>query len=498
VVEEYVCRNGAGKYLAGLLTDTSFSPGEGPVPGPDKQKVFMFEFRCWRVLTCLWLIMCAGSLQAGPGSVPSEFGLSPIEVSTARSYAPFAQGAQASYFNPAGLSIDPENSMALGSVYASPGLKIQSRGGKEPAFRTSPSSNTGENNMVMLGLELDLSNLTTFDVPVGFGLQMGIDGGGRDLLQIQDTVSDAGQPAFFGKKPLVIASGIGIGVYRGIYLGLGGVISLTARAPIKLRTTLGGETSEQEIMVTGDTRGSPIFGLRLEPSEWFNEDNFFSDFSLALSWRNHSYFALEMDASADVEIQSTTLTSVPLAVKSLDGYVPAQYELGIMYRLPWKIELAGSFEFQNWKRLNSLISERSDVSNQSDIEFRNIVVPSAGVTYSGLAKHTGLEFFEGLKLRGGYSYKRSPLKSEITPGVNLLDADRFILATGLSWTFSVPGMTNPVSVDLAYQKHQLKSRNTSIAPPYDGPPIFAVPDVVERVSLSGQVNAFAVSATLRF
>ena len=35
-------------------------------------------------------------------------------------------------------------------------------------------------------------------------------------------------------------------------------------------------------------------------------------------------------------------------------------------------------------------------------------------------------------------------------------------------------------------------------PPYDGPPIFAVPDVVERVSLSGQVNAFAVSATLRF
>ena len=500
---------------------------------------------------------------AGSGNIPSTFGILPAEMGSAQTEALFGSGISAAYYNPAGLASDGENHLTLSYVHARPALQIESDaflayalnsnpGDAQPRYRAGIDTKTDQNNTALVGFKFSLSDAFEGDRQISFGLAMGIEERGKSLLTVTDQTNETGQYMRYGKKPLFLSAGLGFEIFDGFTLGAGALVTVGAKAPVELRTTLNGITSREKIVVQGDTKTSPLASVMFRPGDFFcpappprklreqerevekdkgdkdgdkkddkksaskNEKNApdeagageevtrgprcFSDrFAFTMFYRGESYFSLDLNAKAQVFLQGSQLTSVPLVVGAVDAYVPTQYGFGIKYTTPSQFSISLAVEYQKWSGLTALYQELSDVSDGGNLQFSDTVVPRLSFEYAGWGDAV---------FRLGYSYEKSPLQGVWYPGVNLLDSDRHIVGAGIGYTFKKPFlMTKPLTIEVGFQRHILKSRSFYISKGEQSgltpdPRLISLPDLpvkpYESITAGGFVNAASVSVTMRF
>ncbi len=469
----------------------------------------------------LLLFLAAGGLAAGTGNLATTFGLLPEELGSAQSQALFGQGSSAAFYNPAALGQNRESQLAAAYLRADPGLKVLSKGGPSAPVRFGSTVDTPDNELALVGLKLGLENAFGIERSVSLGLVVGLDDRARNVLVIEDRVSTNGQFLQYGRKPLLLAGGLGVEVYDGIHIGAGSVITVGATAGLKLNTTLGGRTASEDLDVRGETRTANYGGVLLEPGSLFcrapkwtpapedpprlrNRDDLRANcwldrFSLAFAYHDESYFDIELDARAAVQLQQNQLANVPLALASVDGYTPVRTSWALKFRAPGRLIFYYSYEQHRWGDLTPLLRSRATARDQGLPEFTDVQLRRYGVEYRGLGDHLRIRALRSLALRAGYAFEKSPLVSQVTPGANLFDADRRILAAGLEYTL-YGFLATPITISFGLQRHLLTGRTFAVTNTGDGSgtPGLSPPEFRELVETSGSVTTWNAAVTMRF
>lgn len=412
------------------------------------------------------------NLHASLMNIPDTFGLHPDEVGSARAFSLFSEGYSASYFNPAGLSQNKENQITLNYSYAKPQLKLNN----EVAF-------SEPNEIGILGLKINLSNLISGSHTLSLGIILGVDKNFSGLLSIKDGITDSPQFIRYGRGQMLLITSLGVEPYRGVLIGGGAYIFVKSSASVFLETTLSGATKNESLELKGETGISPVIGLIFDPSRTFNSKKL--DFiRIGMAYREKSEYTVRVKTNAVATIGGSPLTTLPLDLIFLDAFVPRQLSFGIELQ-PFVDIKALAFGFQAnylfWNDLDRIMRKKDAVRDELNIDFKNIFSPAIGFAYKNK---------NGFSFRAGYSYESSPLNSKSSGRANLVDSKRHIIGIGLGYTLSkFPGFRNPLSINAGYQLHLLGA-DTFTLEKEDGSTLDA--------ETGGFLNALSVSLTMRF
>ncbi len=405
-------------------------------------------------------------------NIPDSFGLHPDEIGSARAFSFFSDGFSSAYFNPAGLSQTGESHISLNYIYAKPQLKLNN----EIAF-------SEPNEIGILGLKVNIDNILTARKKLSLGIILGVDKNFSGLITIKDGISDSGQFIRYGRGQMLLITSLGIEPYRGVYIGGGAYIFVKSKASLLLNTTLSGNTTDESIELKSKTGISPILGLIFSPGRTFNSQKL-NVVNLGLAYRGRSEYTVGIRTNAIATIGESPLATLPINLVFLDAFVPQQLSFGVKLAPFLDLrELAFGFgmTYMFWNELDEILRKRDSVRDELNLNFKNIFVPSIGCEYRSI---------EGFSLLTGYTYEPSPLGSNQSGRVNLIDAPRHIIGFGAGYTFSkIPGLKNPFSVNAGYQLHLLASEKFTLESE-DGTTIDA--------ETGGFLNGVSISLTMRF
>jgi len=423
-----------------------------------------------KIIIILVVLFLHGISSANMLNIPDTYGMHSSDSGTAKAFSLFADGFSAAYYNPAGLAQNSENHLSLDYIYAKPQLKINDT----VAF-------SGPNEVGILGLKINLSNITTLNKKLSLGIILGVDKNFQGLLTIVDKGSESGQFLRYGRGQMLLIPSVGLEAYKGVFVGAGAYVSVKAAAEVEFDTTLAGDTSGESLEMKGKTFMAPIVGVLLNPGTLL-DNKALDKISIALAYRGTSNYVVRVKAQATATLGDSPLATIPLDLLFLDAFVPQQLELGVKGDPIKELDLTVSagFAYYMWDQLDKFL-KNDVVKNSLNLDFANVFSPKIGVEY-GMA--------DSLKLRAGYSLEPSPLKTERSPGVNLIDSTRHVVGVGAGYTFNkIPLLKYPLSADAAYQMHLLSKRGFTLEQS-DGSTL--------DVDAGGFVNSLNMTLTVRF
>lgn len=422
------------------------------------------------VLTWGMLASVAQHGSAAMGNAPSTYGLLPSDIASAQALSIFNSQVSAVYYNPANLVRDRRGELTGGIFHADHDLK--SNGSR---IHNTPSQ------QLQLGLKTDLSNLSSLDHPLYFGLMVGVEKFAKEMMAFQSSTSNSPQYFSYGRQPLFLTAGAGTNVWRGIDVGFSLRVTLHADATLNTDTTLGGTTSNESLGVSAKPVFRPIVGVNVRWGETFC--------SRASCWMDNLETAIAYRAYSNARTKVRSNVAVPgvivppgldLAIQTYDSFQPAITTVGVKYDFG-QFRLGFTGEYQAWSRLETELRDDT-IKDQANASFRDIFIPRVGMEFD-LSDH--------FTLTTGLSHERSPLESERTVGVNYMDADKLVFGIGLSANIpKVPLLAWPVRMDLGYQHHRLDKRTFEVV---DGNGIY-----LGDAKTEGSVNVFSGSVTLKF
>ncbi|MEY1661552.1 OmpP1/FadL family transporter [Isoalcanivorax beigongshangi] len=407
---------------------------------------------------------------ASMGNAPSTYGLLPSDVASAQALSVFNSQVSAVYYNPANLVRDRRGELTGGLFHADHDLKTNGS-----RIMNTPSQ------QVQLGLKTDLSNLSTLDHPLYFGLMVGVEKYGKEMMAFGSNTSNAPQYFSYGRQPLFLTAGAGTNIWRGIDVGFSLRVTLHANATLNTDTTLAGNTSNEELDVSAKPVFRPIVGLNLRWGETFCQkaDCWMNNLETALSYRAYSNTRTKVRSNVAVPgvIQPPGLN---LAIQTLDSFQPEITTLGVKYDFG-QFRLGVTGEYQAWGRLQRELRDDT-IKDQAHANFRDIFIPRIGVEF---------DVGEHFTFTAGVAHERSPLESKRTVGVNYIDADKTVLGLGVTTKLpKVPLLAWPVRMDLGYQYQRLDKRDFEVVSS-NGTPL-------GNARTEGDVHVFAGSVTLNF
>lgn len=405
-------------------------------------------------------------------NIPGSLGLNPDETGSAKAFSLFSDSFSSAYFNPAGLSQTDESHISLNYIYAKPQLKLDDK----VAF-------SEPNEVGILGLKINIDNLIKVSKNLSLGIILGVDRNFSGLLTIEDGVSDTGQFVRYGRGQMLLITSLGVEPYRGVHVGGGAYISVKSDASVIMNTTLSGTTTDESFELKGKTGISPIMGIIFSPGKAFDSQKL-NTISLGIAYMGSSEYTVRVKTNAVAMIGGSPLATLPIDLIFLDAFVPAQLSIGLKLVpfLDFK-ELAFGFEasYLFWNELDGILRKKDAVRDELNLDFKNIFVPSIGCEW--ISK-------KGFSVRTGYSYEPSPLASSQSGRANLVDASRHIIGLGAGYTFSkIPGLRNPLSVNVGYQLHLLSKKKFTLESG-DGS--------TTDTEAGGFLNGFGISLTMRF
>ena len=430
---------------------------------------------------------------ASMGNIGTTYGVLPSDVASAQALSMFNTQVSAVYYNPAYLTKDPRGELTTGLLHAEHELRATSLGGANPPNRSggdvlqdSPSQHT------LIGMKTDLSSLTKFNHPIFFGVMIGVEKYGEEMLAFESQTSREGQYFEYGRQPLFLNLGGATTLWRGIDIGASARITLHSEAELVATTNLAGETRYEELNVSAKPSIRPILSATVDMAETFCPDNegcWLDGFETAFAFRGYSNTNTTVDAQTVIP-GTIAPPGLNLKVTTLDSYQPNIYSAGLLYGGE-RFRVGASVEMQQWSDLeeefdSDTIKDQAVNSEVGTLEFQDIVVPRLGAEF---------ELNDTFMLTGGVAYSESPLESNASLDVNYLDADKWIVGLGLTAKYKNPHfLAYPVRLDFGYQYQKLEAREFDLyatnSPTY--------PEPYETVEADGDVHVFSGSVTLKF
>lgn len=439
--------------------------------------------------------LLGGGAFAGMGNLGTTYGVLPSDLATSQALSQFNSQVSALYYNPAYLVKDSRGELTTGLLHAQPQLKLISQGGADPDDRSG--SNVLENTpsqQMLLGMKTDLTHLTTYEKPMYFGMVMGVEKYGQEMMAFKSETGTRGQYMEYGRQPLFMILGGGLNVWRGIDVGLSTRVTLQSTASLKASTTFGGVTSNEEMDVSAKPVMRPIVGLTVDWGKTLcpDRDCWLSGLETALTVKGYSNTKTTVDSNINIP-QGSGEQSLPLEVVTMDSYQPNIYTLGVSYSKPDEYRVGFAIEMQEWSKLGDELKKDTlkdqavnAPAGQGRLKFRDIVIPRVGIEYW---------LNETYALSGGVAYSKTPLKTNASLDVNYLDADKLITGVGLQMNFAnAPLLAFPLQVDIGYQHQQLKTTKFDLYS--TNKPVY--PQPYETVKAKGNVNVFSASLTMKF
>lgn len=374
-------------------------------------------------LTFIWLAVFSGIALAGLNHLPSTYGIFPADIGLAGCRTSGDAEPSAAYYNPAALAYLPANQLTIGWLYGDPTFSGGLRG-KEREFSVT-------NRVVMLGIGLDLGKLFPEEYPLGLGINVLIDDNAKSIMSFDDRRLPEGQFIRYGLRTIHLSAGLGVKVYRWINLGGGMMLGLSAKAHLKSNADIAGGTSEEQVYMTAEPQLAPIgsFQIKTKPV------------NVGAVYRGKLKGKVgPITADATVDVGDSRLTSLPLTLKFEDGYVPQQVALGVEALPDGVISVAVQGEWKDWSDFEDEVENGDYARHDSDIATHDTWLPRIAISGRPIT---------GLEIRGGWAYEQSPF-SKIGSGTNVvLDNDRHHTTLGVGYSFDVPFLAKPLSVDAA-------------------------------------------------
>ncbi|MCC2638512.1 MAG: outer membrane protein transport protein (OMPP1/FadL/TodX) [Moraxellaceae bacterium] len=422
---------------------------------------------------------------AGMGNIAASYGLMPGDVASAQALSLFNPEVAAVYYNPAALAADPRGELTLGLTYVDHQVEAQSQGGAMPVNRQGDLLDIDPSRQTLIGLKTNLSSLTKVEHPLYFGLMLGVEKYGREMLAFNSGTSTGGQYFRYDRQPLFLTAGGATNLWRGIDGGLSFRVTLQSSASLSGQSDLAGNTRYEQLDVSAEPKLTPIVGSNINWGRTLCPDQ--ADCALnrwdsALSWRAASN--TETRVNANVVIPGTIPSpGLNLAIATIDSYQPETVSAGLQYKGD-RLRVGITGEWQRWSRLEGEFQDDT-VRDQANLRFKDILIPRLGAE---------LRVNDTYRLMAGVAWEESALESDRSLDVNYLDNDRYVIGLGASAEFRDPWiLAFPVRLDFGYQLHLLQTRTFRLTSSQvnSGNPY-------EALETGGEVHVFMGSMTLKF
>lgn len=420
---------------------------------------------------------------AAMGNIASSYGLLPGDVASAQGLSLFNPEVAAAYYNPASLTIDPRGELTMGLSYVDHQIEAESLGGSAPMTRSGDLLAIDESRQTLLGMKTNLSSLTKVGHPLFFGLMLGVEKYGREMLAFQSGTSSSGQNFRYGRQPLFLAAGGGTRLLPGVDGGLSFRITLQSNAVLTGQSDLAGNTQYEQLDVSAKPKMTPVVGLNIDWAQAFcGEDCAPGRLSSALAWRAESN--TKTTVNANVVIPGTIPPpGLNLAISTIDSYQPETLTGGLQYKGE-RVRVALAAEWQRWSALDGEFADDT-VRDQANLRFKDIVIPRLGAEF---------RLNDTWRLTTGVAWEPSALESDRSLDVNYLDNDRWLLGLGASAEFQDPWIfAHPVRLDVGYQLQLLQDREFLLTSSQSGS---TAP--YETLRTGGQVHVLMGSLTMKF
>jgi len=420
------------------------------------------------------------SASASMGNLGTTYGVMPVDVATAQSLSMFNSQVSATYYNPAYLTTDERGELTTGILHSEQELRVANPNANGDILSDSPSQH------VLIGTKTNLTSLTRANHPIYLGFIAGVEKYGKEMLAFSSQTSENGQFLQYGKEPLFLNLGAATSIWRGISVGASVRITLEATAKLDAVSTLGGETSREQISVTAEPSLKTILGSNIDMGSTFcpGGDCFLDGWETAFTYRTKSAATTTVDSNI-VVTQTIPDPGLALAVSTIDSFQPETFAVGAQYKGDgWRV--GGSLEQQNWSELenelsNDTIKDQQSVAAGSRIRFDDIIIPRVGAEY---------DLNRNFAVRAGVAFEESPLQTTRNPELNYLDTDKLVVGVGLSATYDrTRVLAYPIRMDIGYQYQQLQERDFTLVD-YDGNET--------SVTADGDVHVISGSVTLKF
>ncbi len=420
------------------------------------------------------------SASASMGNIGTTYGVMPVDVATAQSLSMFNSQVSATYYNPAYLTTDDRGELTTGILHSEQELRVANPNSNGDILSNAPSQH------VLIGMKTNLSSLTRVNHPIYLGFIAGVEKYGKEMLAFSSQTTENGQFLQYGKEPLFLNLGAATPIWRGISVGASVRITLEATAQLDAVSTLGGETSREQLSVTAEPSLKTILGSNIDLGSTFCPDNdcFLSGWETAFTYRTKSAASTTVDSNIIVT-QTIPDPGLALAMSTIDSFQPETFAVGAQYKGDgWRV--GGSLEQQNWSQLehelsNDTIKDQQSVAAGDRARFDDILVPRVGAEY---------DLSKNFAVRAGVAFEESPLQTTRNPELNYLDADKFVVGVGLSATYDRTRLlAYPIRMDIGYQYQQLQERDFTLVD-YDGNET--------NVTADGDVHVISGSVTLKF
>ena len=443
------------------------------------------------------VLLTCGSANAGMGNLGTTYGILPSDLGTAQALSMFNTQVSSLYYNPAYVTVDPRGELTGGLMHAAPQLELKELWGDGTVTRTG--SNVLEDTpsqQVLLGMKTDLTNLTQYQKPAYFGMILGVEKFGSEMMSFGSETSQEGQYFEYGRQPLFLVLGGGANLWRGISAGVSARVTLHSSATMNASSTMAGETSYEQMDVSAKPKLRPILGLNIDWGKTLcpDSDCWLNGFETAFAFRGYSNSMTAVNSN--ITIPGTVPSpGVALLVNTLDAYQPNIYSVGLMYRQDKHYRVGLTVEMQQWSKLEDelkkdTIKDQAVEATVGRLKFRDIVIPRIGGEYY-LNPH--------IMLSGGVAYSQTPLDSRSSLDVNYLDSDKVIVGLGVSLQYDKPPvLAFPVRMDIGYQYQQLLKQEFDFYTSQGAGYSATNPHHYETVEASGSVNVISASVTLKF
>jgi long-subunit fatty acid transport protein len=341
-----------------------------------------------------------------------QFGLGPRAQAMGGAFTALASDGTAAYYNPAGLVLSRHVNLTLGFSYADFSMDFESENG-------GPGVDTKATRIPPLAaVTLALSTTFPLDEPDRLGLGLVIFAPTRGIIDLEAD-AESTQPEWFsyGKRhnrlQLIPAVGVKITDWASFGLGIPLVLSADGRTRIEGGLT---EPVETTIDLGLDPGFGAVVSLMLTPKPWL---------SFGLTYRSEIKMEVEFDALAILEG-----IALPVTLESVQYFSPHQVQAGAAVDLTEDLLVTVDASWVNWSAYETVFLEVTSPSAavllHPDVDLQDVFSVKIGAELAAT---------DWLMLRGGYSFRTSPIEDQGDEPTNLVDSPKHMISLGFGLAF---------------------------------------------------------------
>lgn len=406
--------------------------------------------------------LCVFSLPALGSGFPDTYAFSVRSLALGGAFTAVADDFSAAYYNPAGLAQFTGNRVNLEYLYTSPQIDVKTLDGEDLIIRLSngevknnPTEYKGGSGLDLripiIGLAIDINDVVNLPLHCELGLAISMPEKNDVMYRIMAYPPD--QPHFFryGNDIDRIHAALGLGfelVKDLVYFGVGGQVMLYGDGKIYIDGLSVGVDDENKNVVAQVKQSSL---LQLDPSAGIMITPFEKKLKIGFSYRDKE--EVEIDPMpAVISVDGLPEANLGMTMGLNAFFTPREFSLGASYDFG-PVMLSGEANLQKWSDYKfSPADSAADSTGQyffpGDPDFDDTVNYRLGVE---------IKLNDKGSVMLGYSHLPTPIPDQSGRVTNYIDTDKDMFSLGGKYSFMVPSLNKPMTIEGAFQYQRLKS-----------------------------------------